>query len=37
MSTLVMAMPDADHHTQTWTSVEKGKDETMVFEMARVK
>jgi hypothetical protein len=37
MSSLVMAMPDAAHHTQTWTSGEKGKEETMVFEMVRVK
>jgi hypothetical protein len=37
MQSLVMAMPDATHHTETWVSREGGKDETMVFDLARVK
>jgi hypothetical protein len=37
MQSLVMAMTDATHHTQTWVSREGAKEETMVFELARVK
>jgi hypothetical protein len=37
MQSLVMAMPDAAHHTETWVSREGGKDETMIFELARAR
>jgi hypothetical protein len=37
MRRLVITFIDADHHRQTWTFREKGKDETGVFEFSRKK
>jgi hypothetical protein len=35
MQRLVLAVPDAGHHTQEWVFLEAGKASTMVFEMTR--
>jgi hypothetical protein len=35
MERLVITIPDAGHHLQEWTFVERGKAQTMVFDMVR--
>lgn len=37
MSTLVLNMPDADHHTEDWTFVQDGKETKEHFDAVRVK
>jgi hypothetical protein len=37
MEGLVLAMPEAGHHTQTWTYRDGDKTSTMVMELARAK
>jgi hypothetical protein len=37
MQSLVMAMPDANRHVETWVSRDGGQEETMRFDLARVK
>jgi hypothetical protein len=37
MQSLVVAMPDADHHVQTWTYLDGQERSTMTFELARVR
>jgi len=37
MQSLAMAMPDANRHVETWVSRDGAKEETMRFDLARVK
>jgi hypothetical protein len=37
MQGLVLALPDADHQTQTWTYRGEGKESTMTFDLKRRK
>ena len=37
MQALVVALPDADHHTQAWTFRAGGKDSTLTLDLRRTK
>jgi hypothetical protein len=37
MNTLVITIPDADHHTEDWTFVSDGKEMKEHFELARAR
>jgi hypothetical protein len=37
MQSLVLAMPDANRHVETWVSRDGAKEETMRFDLERVK